>query len=205
MAERRRAAQAVVPEPLARAFISPAFAWLWLVARAYLGYQWLEAGLHKVSDPAWMSGGTALKSFWERAVQVPAPPARPPITYDWYRDFLQFMLEREWYTWFAKLVAVGELAVGIALLLGAFTAIAAGAGAFMNLNFMLAGTASTNPVLFTLSVLIILAWRVAGYWGVEGLLRAALPGGEPGRTVAQALRRLASARQPFSRGHREVS
>jgi len=146
MGEKRTAAQAMVPEGVARVFTSPAFAWLWLVARMYLGYQWLESGLRKVSDPAWMSGGTALKSFWERAIQVPAPPARPPIAYDWYRDFLQFMLEREWYTWFAKLVVVGELAVGIALILGAFTAIAAGTGAFMNLNFMLAGTASTNPV-----------------------------------------------------------
>ncbi|HXG43017.1 MAG TPA: DoxX family protein [Dehalococcoidia bacterium] len=197
MAERRTAAQAMVPEPVARLFTSPAFAWLWLVARVYLGYQWLEAGLHKVSDPAWMSGGTALKSFWERAVQVPAPPARPPITYDWYRDFLQFMLEREWYTWFAKLVAVGELAVGIALLLGAFTAIAAGAGAFMNLNFMLAGSASTNPVLFTLSVLVILAWRVAGYWGLDrALLRALGTPWEPGALVRRSWERWAGGIRP---------
>jgi thiosulfate dehydrogenase [quinone] large subunit len=190
MGEKRTAAQAMVPEGVARVFTSPAFAWLWLVARMYLGYQWLESGLRKVSDPAWMSGGTALKSFWERAIQVPAPPARPPIAYDWYRDFLQFMLEREWYTWFAKLVVVGELAVGIALILGAFTAIAAGTGAFMNLNFMLAGTASTNPVLLTLSILIVLAWRVAGYWGLDGLLLKALgtpwePGALPRRTVAR--------------------
>jgi thiosulfate dehydrogenase [quinone] large subunit len=35
---------------------------------------------------------------------------------------------------------------------------------------MLAGSASTNPVLFALTVGIILAWRVAGYYGVDRYL-----------------------------------
>lgn len=35
---------------------------------------------------------------------------------------------------------------------------------------MLAGTASTNPVLFALAVALILAWKVAGYYGVERYL-----------------------------------
>ncbi len=197
MGEKRTAAQAMVPEGVARVFTSPAFAWLWLVARMYLGYQWLEAGLHKVDDPRWMTDGTALKSFWERAIQVPQPPARPPIVYDWYRDFLQFMLEREWYTWFAKLVTVGEILVGVALILGAFTAIAAGTGAFMNMNFMLAGTASTNPVLFTLSILIVLAWRVAGYWGLDRLLLKALgTPWEPGALPRKAMERVGAGRWP---------
>ena len=31
----------------------------------------------------------------------------------------------------------------------------------------LAGSASTNPIMFTLAVGVILAWRVAGYYGVD--------------------------------------
>ncbi|HEY8491501.1 MAG TPA: DoxX family membrane protein, partial [Dehalococcoidia bacterium] len=123
-----------------------------------------------------------LKGFWERAVAVPEPPARPLIYYDWYRDFLQFMLDHEWYTWFAKLVAVGEVAVGIALILGAFTGIAAFFGAFMNFNFMLAGSASSNPVLFLLALGIILAWKVAGYIGLDRWLLPAV--GTPWRPGA---------------------
>ncbi len=37
----------------------------------------------------------------------------------------------------------------------------------MNWNFMLAGSASINPLLFTLSVLIMLAWKNAGYFGLD--------------------------------------
>jgi len=136
----------------------------------YLGYHWLEAGIEKLGDSRWMSTGEAVKSFWERAITVPPPPARPPVAYDWYRDFLRFMLDHGYYTWFGKLVALGETLVGIALVLGALTAIAATVGAFMNMNFMLAGTASTNPVLLLVAIFLILAWRVAGYWGVDGVL-----------------------------------
>lgn len=153
--------------PLARdLFGSARFAWVWLVLRAYLGWQWLEAGRQKISDDAWMDGGVALKGFWERVVDVPEQ-GRPAITYGWYRDLLTYMLDHQWYTWFAKVVAVSEVLIGIALILGLFTGIAAFGGSFLNFNFMLAGTASTNPVLFTLAVLLMLAWKTAGWIGLD--------------------------------------
>jgi thiosulfate dehydrogenase [quinone] large subunit len=40
----------------------------------------------------------------------------------------------------------------------------------MNFNFMLAGTASTNPVLFLAAILLIMAWKVAGWWGLDRFL-----------------------------------
>ena len=84
------------------------------------------------------------------------------------------MLNHGWYEWFAKVIAVGELLIGIGLVLGALTGIAAFAGALLNMSFMLAGTVSTNPVLFTLSILLILAWRVAGLIGLDRWLLPAL-------------------------------
>ena len=63
-----------------------------------------------------------------------------------------------------KVVAFGETAVGIGLI------IAAVGGAFMNLNFMLAGSASTNPVLLLLGFLLVLAWKTAGYIGLDRVL-----------------------------------
>ncbi|HXG35805.1 MAG TPA: DoxX family protein [Dehalococcoidia bacterium] len=152
-----------------RVLNTPTYAWLWLVARVYLGYEWLESGRHKVVDSRWMDGGDALKGFWERQVAIPQQ-GRPPIVYDWYRDMLEFMLDHGWYTWFAPLISIGELLVGIALIAGALTGFAALTGAFMNMNFMLAGTASSNPVLLLLSVAVIAAWRVAGYWGADRFL-----------------------------------
>lgn len=169
------ARESVIKDPPVAGYLfnSTASSWIWLIARVYLGWQWLQAGLHKVTDPAWMSTGTALQGFWTRAVAVPAPPAKPMITYGWYRNFLVSLLEGGHYTWFAKLVAVAEVAIGIALILGFLTGIVAFFGALMNFNFMLAGTASTNPVLFTIAVLLVLAWKVAGYWGLDRWL---LPG-----------------------------
>ena len=154
--------------PIARwLFGNTKSAWLWLVLRVWLGYQWLEAALHKITDPAWVVTGLAVKGFWERAVAVPPPPARPPVAFGWYRDFLQYLLDTQAYTWFGKLVAYGELLIGVALVLGAFVGVAAFFGAFMNWNFMMAGSASTNPVLFVIAVLLILAWKVAGYLGLD--------------------------------------
>jgi thiosulfate dehydrogenase [quinone] large subunit len=60
--------------------------------------------------------------------------------------------------------------VGVALIVGALVGVAAFFGALMNMSFMLAGSASTNPVLFTLGISMILAWKVAGYIGVDRVL-----------------------------------
>jgi thiosulfate dehydrogenase [quinone] large subunit len=140
---------------------------LWLIIRLYIGYNWLEAGIEKLGNPAWTQTGVALKGFWTNAVAVPAPPGRPPIAFAWYRAFIESLLASQSYVWFAKVIAAGEVLIGIALILGIFTGIAAFAGGFMNWNFMMAGTSSINPVLFTLSILLILAWKVAGWWGVD--------------------------------------
>ncbi|GIK72278.1 MAG: hypothetical protein BroJett021_12660 [Chloroflexota bacterium] len=146
---------------------STRWAWLWLIVRLYVGYMWLVSGWPKLGNPDWVQTGVALKGFWERAVVIPDPPARPPIAFDWYRGFIQFLLDSGSYTWFAKLIVAGELLLGIALILGAFVGIAAFFAGFMNWNFMMAGAASTNPVLFTLSILLILAWKTAGWWGLD--------------------------------------
>lgn len=148
---------------------SPKIAWMWVLLRVWLGYQWLEAGLHKIANPAWMVTGDALKGFWTAAIAIPEA-GRPPIAFDWYRTFLTVLLDAQAYTWFAKLIVFGEILVGIALIVGAFVGIAAFFGGLMNFNFMLAGSASTNPLLFLAAVLLILGWKVAGYWGADYLL-----------------------------------
>lgn len=153
--------------PLAQALFSDTRASIiWLVLRIWVGYKWLSSGLPKLSNPAWVETGEALKSFWMGAVAIPES-GRPAIAFDWYRSFIQFLLDTESYTWFAKLVAYGEVLIGIALILGLFTGIAAFFGGFMNWNFIMAGSASSNGMLFLGSVLLILAWKVAGYIGLD--------------------------------------
>jgi thiosulfate dehydrogenase [quinone] large subunit len=149
---------------------------LWLAVRFYLGFQWLEAGYHKFTGTGWMDGGSALKGFWTKAIAVDPKTGAGAISndYGWYRDFLTYTLNHEWYTWFAKLIVAGELLVGIGIIVGGLVGIAAFFGALMNMSFMLAGSASTNPVLFTLAILLMMSWQVAGYWGVDRFLLPAL-------------------------------
>jgi len=145
-------------------FGNTAFSWVWLVVRVWLGYQWVDAASHKITSPAWMVTGDALKGFWMGALKT---DPKPVIYFDWYRNFIQMLVDSQSYIWFAKLVAVGELAIGICLILGAFVGIAAFFGAFMNWNFIMAGTASSNPMLLIVAVLLILAWKTAGYYGLD--------------------------------------
>jgi len=141
----------------------------WLPVRLLVGFAWLDAGWHKLTGEGWMDGGSALRAYWERAAAIPEG-GRPPITYEWYRDFINFLLGGNHETWFAVLITFGEIAVGVGLVLGLLTGVAAFFGAFMNMSFLLAGSASTNPVLFTLAIGLMLAWKVAGYYGVDRYL-----------------------------------
>lgn len=152
-------------------FSDTRFAWVWLIVRLYMSYTWITSGWGKFSNPAWMNTGDALKGYWLNALKL---EPKPVITFDWYRVFIQFLVDTLAYTWFAKLIVFGELLIGVALLVGVFTGIAAFFGGFMNWNFMMAGTTSVNPMFFTFSILLILAWKTAGYWGVDRYLLPAL-------------------------------
>jgi thiosulfate dehydrogenase [quinone] large subunit len=147
-------------------FADTRMAWLWLLVRVPLGLAWLQSGWGKINNPAWMETGAALQGFWENAVSIPES-GRPPIAYDWYRNFIQSLLDNGAYTWFAKVIAIGETAIGIALIIGAFVGIAAFFGAFMNWNFIMAGAASTNALMGLAALLLILAWKIAGWWGLD--------------------------------------
>ena len=145
-------------------------AWLWLPLRVYLGYQWFAAGWGKLHAAAWMQTGTALQGFWQHAVNAPVGGPHGVVYYSWYHAFLQYMLVHEWYSWFARLIAVGETAVGVLLIIGACTGFAAALGASLNFNYMLAGSLSSNPMLFALAIVLLLRWRFAGYLGIDYLL-----------------------------------
>jgi thiosulfate dehydrogenase [quinone] large subunit len=154
--------------PLSRFLFSDTrMAWFWLLLRLWVGYQWVQSGILKLQNPAWMDTGTALQGYWKQAVAV---SPRAAITYDWYRAFIQFLLDTGSYTWFAKLIAIGETSVGVGLIVGCLTGVAAAGGLVMNASYLLAGSASTNPVLAALELLIILAWKVAGWWGLDRLI-----------------------------------
>lgn len=180
--ENRRAVEHFEDPPIAQALFGRVrWAWIWLIPRLYVGYVWLQAGWEKLHDPAWTGAkaGTALGGFVNHAL-TETSGAHPNVE-GWYAWFLQHAVLPNTAIW-SYVVSWGELLVGIALILGIFTGIAAFFGAFMNMNYLLAGTASLNPILFVLAMLLVLAWKTAGWWGLDRWLLPAL--GTPWRPGA---------------------
>jgi thiosulfate dehydrogenase [quinone] large subunit len=144
---------------------------LWLVARLWLGYGWLSAGYQKLwgSEKAafWYGGGAGVKGFATAGVSGSAAGKGAGASYGWWAAFLHdFVLPNA--SWIAKLVTLSELVIGLLLILGLFTGAAAVAGLSLNLVYMFTGSAGVNPAYAIVSVFLILAWRNAGYIGVDG-------------------------------------
>src|SRR5664279_6303499 len=78
----------------------------WLPIRIFLGFEWAVAGWHKLSGTGWIDGGGSLLGYWQGAVKVPAAgQGSPPITFDWYRSFLQLLIDNHAQGWFGWLIA----------------------------------------------------------------------------------------------------
>jgi thiosulfate dehydrogenase (quinone) large subunit len=170
-----------VPEPNVARFLfaDTRLAPVWLVVRVYLGYLWLVAGWEKLIDPSgiWVGSkaGAAVAGFAQGAMHQ-ATGEHPQVT-GWYADFLKNVVVPNAAA-FSYLVTFGEILVGLALILGLFTGIAAFFGGFMNASYIFAGVAGANPLMFILATWLVLAWRVAGYWGLDRwvLPRLGVPG-----------------------------
>jgi thiosulfate dehydrogenase [quinone] large subunit len=83
-------------------------------------------------------------------------------------------------------VTFGEILVGLGLIFGVLTGIAAFFGVFMNMNFLLAGAVSINPIIGGLALFLVLAWRIAGYYGGDRYLLPLLGTPWTGRLTRQS-------------------
>ena len=161
------------PEPSISKFFlaSDGSAALWFVMRMYVGSEWLLAGWEKVISPAWGTSGKALAGFVAGALTKSAGPF--PDVQGWYAGFLQLIVLPN-AGLFSFIVTWGEVAVGLGVLLGILTGIAAGFGVLMNLNYLLAGTVSINPILGVFGLFLCFSWRVCGWIGIDRWLLPAL-------------------------------
>jgi thiosulfate dehydrogenase [quinone] large subunit len=153
--------------PLARALFSDTrFAWIWLIVRLYVGWQWLTEGIDKATTSAWTGAeaGSFLTTWVTRSLGK-TQGAHPDVQ-GWYGAFLSAVVLPHAAFW-SYAVTGGEIAVGLGLILGLFTGIAAFFGTVMNASYLLAGTVSVNPILFALGSLLVLAWKTAGWWGLD--------------------------------------
>ncbi len=147
---------------------------LWLVVRIWLGYQWINAGYQKIwgaeRSAFWFGNGAGVKGFATAGV-AGSTSGKGGASYGWWAGFLHnFVIPNA--SWIAKLVSLAELLIGLAIVLGFLTGAAAAAGLSLNVIYMFSGTAGVNPMYAILSVLLVLAWRNAGWLGLD---RFALP------------------------------
>ena len=157
-----------IPEPKISRFLfaDTRASWVWLIIRLYVGYEWLMAGWGKIGSPSWTGSqtGAAVKGFLTGALSK-TTGAHPDVS-GWY-GWLINSVALPHAAFISYLVAYGEVVIGAALILGLFTGIAAFFGAFMNINYLFAGTVSVNPFLLLLELFLILAWRVSGWVGLD--------------------------------------
>ncbi|HEX8998205.1 MAG TPA: hypothetical protein VF812_19430, partial [Ktedonobacterales bacterium] len=157
------------PEPAISKFFlaSTGAAAVWFVVRMNVGAEWFLAGWEKVKSPVWGASGKALSGFVAGALAKTSGPN--PAVQGWYAWFLQHIVQPN-AGLFSFLVTWGELAVGLGILVGALTGIAAGFGVLMNLNYLLSGTVSVNPVLGMFGLFLCFSWRVCGWIGLDRVL-----------------------------------
>jgi thiosulfate dehydrogenase [quinone] large subunit len=200
-------APAYLPEPPAARWLfgSGKAAWIWLIARIWLGWEWLAAGWGKTfggqitwrfwdwAKPAysltgagsigWVRNGTiigadgvaqarhigdAVAGYAAGAIQAAQGP-HPAVAYSWYVEFLKWV-QHTAAPVIGPMVAIGELVIGAALILGLFTGIVTILGALLNFTYVFAGSAGPNPAMILVSIGLILAWRNAGWLGMDRFL-----------------------------------
>jgi thiosulfate dehydrogenase [quinone] large subunit len=146
----------------------------WLVARVWVGWQFLEAGWRKVAgtdrtiwvgDQAGAEVRTFLGHALERAPGGPLSGPHPEVL-GWYAALIRHALLRNAEA-FSYLVAFGEVLVGLALIFGIATRVVAGMGLLMNVSYLLGGANGVGPLMVLVEGSILLVGTTAGSYGVD--------------------------------------
>ncbi|MDP9208056.1 MAG: DoxX family protein [Actinomycetota bacterium] len=125
--------------------------------------------------------GDAVAGFARGALERGTAGEHPDIAYSWYVAWLE-RLRDTGHSFFGPLVAVGEVVIGICLILGLVVGVMAFLGAILNFSFLFAGSAGVNPAMILVSGLLVQAWRNAGWYGLDRFVLPKL--GTPGTAAS---------------------
>lgn len=155
----------IAEPPIARLlFAEPTLAPLWLLVRLYVGGSWLRAGWTKLADPAgaWI-GARAGAGILQQLAPVLDQPGRGGAGREaWYAAALaQAIVPRAALA--GQVLVVAEILLGVATIVGLLTGVAAFVGSAIHTPYVLLG----DPVMVVLALLLVLGWRVAGYYGLD--------------------------------------
>lgn len=149
---------------------------VWLLARLLLAYELIPLAWDKLAGPGsdvWVGGraGVAMSEYLRGALApATAGQAAPPVWYAWLIGTV--LLPNA--AILSYLVAVGELLIGAALLLGLFTRFAVAMALVEHMALFYAGSMNTLPYVLPLELAILLLGYRAGHYGVDGLVLAKL-------------------------------
>jgi thiosulfate dehydrogenase (quinone) large subunit len=146
----------------------------WTAMRVWLGAMWIQAGSAKLwgaENPAFLhNNGAGVAGF--AAHGVPA--------YSWWGSFLHnFVVPNS--GWIAVLVAVAEFTIGVALVAGLFTRVAAVGSLALLFTYVMSGTASVCAFYALFAIVILTMWRTSSWLGIDGLV-ASYRQHHPGKT-----------------------
>lgn len=156
----------------------------WLFIRLVLGIEWLRGGWEKLGTPGWTAApvGKAVGGFLNGAIAKSTQGQYPEVAH-WFHDLAQDVFLPNVHL-LAYLVSVGEILIGVGLIIGGLTRIAAVFGVAMNAMFLWAGTSSANPQMLLLGLAVALLGGRAGEYGLDRWLLPWLAGLVGRRVVA---------------------
>lgn len=158
-------ARAVARWPFSSRLAAP----FWLGLRIYLGSVWLQFGLSKLRA-GWLTTnqmGDLLELIARGQTPTPVPQ---------YRSVAELILALNVDRLVSIVIPVLEILFAAAFFAGVLLVPAAVGATLLNLNLILSGIAtwSFDGRIIVLQILLLLAWRVAGYLGIGESLRALL-------------------------------
>src|ERR1700733_4580795 len=135
----------------------------WLAVRVWVGIMWIQAGVAKVwgaENPAFLhNNGAGVAGF----------AGHGAAAYSWWGSVMHsFVVPNA--SWIAVIVAFGELAIGLGLVVGLLTRTAAIASLLLLFPFVMAGTASVCAFYALCAIIVLATWRTSTWIGVDGLI-----------------------------------
>lgn len=132
--------------------------WLLLPLRAFLGVTFVYAGMLKLTDSTYLDAASPNSVHAQMVRAAKTSPIGPLVS-----------LSADLSTATGLLIAFAELAVGLGVLIGLWTRLAALGGLLLSLSFFLAVSWSTSPYFFGSDIVFFFAWTpllIAGDGGV---------------------------------------
>jgi thiosulfate dehydrogenase [quinone] large subunit len=134
----------------------------WTVMRVWLGIMWIQAGSAKL----W--GAESAGFLHNNGAGVAGFAAHGIPAYTWWGTFLHgFVVPNA--GWIGILIAVAEFTIGVALVAGLFTRVAALGSLALLFTYVMSGTASVCAFYALIAIVILAMWRTSSWIGFDGL------------------------------------